>query len=123
MWHSCVMAVEAVALGERKTQAVREAVLDVLLAKIQGDGFGDIGMEDLARSAGVSLRTLYRLFPAREALLAAAGARFADTVGMTDEIGGPDELSVTFLEAWRLMERWAYLARALFGPTVCSRTR
>jgi len=112
------MAVEAVALGERKTQAVREAVLDVLLAKVQGDGFGDIGMEDLARSAGVSRRTLYRLFPTREALLAAAGQRFADTVGMSQEIGGPDDLSATFREGSRLMERRGDLARALYRSTM-----
>jgi AcrR family transcriptional regulator len=118
MWHSCVMAVEAVPLGERKTQAVREAVLDVLLAKVQGEGFGDIAMEDLARSAGVSRRTLYRLFPTREALLAAAGQRFADTVGMSQEIGGPDDLSATYREGSRLMERRADIARALYRSTM-----
>jgi AcrR family transcriptional regulator len=121
IWHSRAMAAavrQGMPLRERKTQALREAVLDILLERVKGEGFDDIAMEDLARSAGVSRRTLYRLFPTREALLAAAGARFADTVGMTDEIGGPDELSATFREASRLMERRADLARALYRSTV-----
>jgi AcrR family transcriptional regulator len=109
---------QSVLIRERKAKALRDAVLDVLLEQVKDDGFEDIAMEDLARSAGVSRRTLYRLFPTREALLAAAGARFADTVGMTDEIRGPAELSATFREASRLMERRAELARALYRSTV-----
>jgi AcrR family transcriptional regulator len=106
--------VEVIPLRERKAQAVREQVLDVLLARVEGDGFREVAMEDLARSAGVSRRTLYRLFPTREALLVAAGKRFADTVGMPQEIGGPEQLSATFREGSRLMERRADLARALY---------
>jgi AcrR family transcriptional regulator len=121
IWHSCVVAAvvgQRELVRERKGQAMRDAVLDVLLEQIKGDGFEDIAMEDLARSAGVSRRTLYRLFPTREALLAAAGERFAGTVGMPEEIGGPDELSATFREGSRLMERRADLARALFRSTI-----
>jgi AcrR family transcriptional regulator len=111
-------AVEVVPLRERRASAAREAVLDVLLARVQGDGFSDIAMEDLARAAGISRRTLYRMFPTREALLAAAGQRFAETVGMPQEIGGPEQLSATFREGSRLMERRADLARALYrSPT------
>ena len=109
---------QSVVLRERKTQALRDAVLDVLLERVKNDGFEDIAMEDLARSAGVSRRTLYRLFPTREALLAAAGERFAGTVDMPQEIRGPDELSATFREGSRLMERRADLARALYRSTV-----
>jgi AcrR family transcriptional regulator len=118
LWHSCVMAVvEVVPLRERRAAAAREAVLDVLLARVQGDGFSDIAMEDLAQAAGISRRTLYRMFPTREALLAAAGQRFAETVGMPQEIGGPEHLSATFREGSRLMERQAVLARALNRST------
>jgi AcrR family transcriptional regulator len=102
---------------ERKAQALRDAVLDMLLERVKGEGFEDIAMVDLAKSAGVSRRTLYRLFPTREALLAAAGERFAGTVGIAEEIGGPDELSATFREGSRLMERRADLARALYRTT------
>jgi AcrR family transcriptional regulator len=109
--------VEVIPLRERKAQAVREQLLDVLLARVEGDGFGEVAMEDLARSAGVSRRTLYRLFPTREALLVAAGNRFAETVGMPQEIGGPEQLSATFREGSRLMERRADLARALYRST------
>jgi AcrR family transcriptional regulator len=105
-------------LRERQARALRDAVLDVLLERVKGDGFEDVAMEDLARSAGVSRRTLYRLFPTREALLAAAGERFAGTVGMPEEIGGPDELSATFREASRRMERRADIARALYRSTI-----
>ena len=112
------VAEQGALLRERKARALRDSVLDVLLERVKGDGFEDIAMEDLARSAGVSRRTLYRLFPTREALLAAAGERFAGTVGMTEEIGGPDELSATFREASRLMERRADLARALYRSTI-----
>src|SRR6202165_2838601 len=113
--------VEVVPLRERRASAAREAVLDVLLARVQGDGFNDIAMEDLARAAGISRRTLYRMFPTREALLAAAGERFAQTVAMPEEIGGPDQLSATFREGSRLMERRADLARGLHRSTKIGR--
>jgi len=112
------VAEQGALLRERKARALRDSVLDVLLERVKGDGFEDIAMEDLARSAGVSRRTLYRLFPTREALLAAAGERFAGTVDMPQEIRGPDELSATFREGSRLMERRADLARALYRSTV-----
>jgi AcrR family transcriptional regulator len=112
------VVVPGVLLRERRAQALRDSVLDVLLEHVKADGFEDIAMEDLARSAGVSRRTLYRLFPTREALLAAAGERFAGTVGMAQEIGGPDELSATFREGSRLMERRADIARALYRSTI-----
>jgi len=110
--------VPAVLLRERKAQALRDSVLDALLAHVKADGFEDFAMADLASSAGVSRRTLYRLFPTREALLVAAGERFAATVGMQADIAGPDELSATFREGSRLMERRADLARALYRSTV-----
>ena len=112
------VAEQGALLRERKARALRDSVLDVLLERVKGDGFEDVAMEDLARSAGVSRRTLYRLFPTREALLAAAGERFAGTVGMPEEIGGPDELSATFREASRRMERRADIARALYRSTI-----
>lgn len=60
-------------LQERRAALAREAILDALVVHLEAGDVDTLGMEDLAREAGVSRRTLYRYFPNRADLIAAAG--------------------------------------------------
>lgn len=59
-------------LHDRRAALGRDAVLDALVAHLEAGDADAVSMEDLAREAGVSRRTLYRYFPTRADLLAAA---------------------------------------------------
>ena len=59
-------------LQDRRAALGRDAVLDALVAHLEAGDADAISMEDLAREAGVSRRTLYRYFPTRADLTAAA---------------------------------------------------
>ena len=60
-------------LQDRRAALGRDAVLDALVVHLEAGTADSISMEDLAREAGVSRRTLYRYFPTRADLIAAAG--------------------------------------------------
>lgn len=60
-------------LQDRRAALGRDAVLDALVAHLEAGDADSISMEDLAHEAGVSRRTLYRYFPTRADLIAAAG--------------------------------------------------
>ena len=55
----------------------RDAVLDAVQPLLAADGV-DVTMEQLAAAAGIGRRTLFRYFPSREALIAAAVRRSYD---------------------------------------------
>ena len=60
-------------LQDRRAALGRDAVLDALVAHLEAGDADEVSMEDLAREAGVSRRTLYRYFPTRAGLRTAAG--------------------------------------------------
>ncbi len=60
-------------LREQHTEFTRDAILSALVGLLEAENPGEISMPDVAREAGVSLRTVYRHFATREVLLAAAG--------------------------------------------------
>lgn len=109
-------AASPVSLRARQAQVARDAALDAvvdLLERGELADIGDLSMPEVARAAGVSLRTLYRYFPTREALLAEAGGRIQARLGLPIGVGGPDDIPASFWSAsGRLAER-PRLARAL----------
>ena len=60
-------------LREQQAQLTRELILRAVATLLEADEPDDISVPEVARRAGVSLRTVYRYFPTREELFAAAG--------------------------------------------------
>lgn len=100
-------------LREQQADQVRAAVLDATLAALETKDVDDIAMAEIADSAGVSLRTLYRYFADRNSLLNAAGDHLLASLGMPVAIAGPDQLASSFLEAARKLGARPKLVRAL----------
>jgi AcrR family transcriptional regulator len=73
----------ATSLREQQADLTRELILRALVELLQEGDADDISVQDVARKAGVSLRTVYRYFQTREELVVAGanwifGPLFAD---------------------------------------------
>jgi AcrR family transcriptional regulator len=91
----------------------RSAILDALLRHLEAGDADDISMDDLAQEAGVSRRTLYRYFPTRDDLLAAAGEWIrTDVLELPVEIGD-EGIAESFRSAAARLGRRPTVARAL----------
>jgi AcrR family transcriptional regulator len=104
-------------LRERKAHLVRTSVLEAAIAQLETTGSDDVSMVQIADSAGVSLRTLYRYFPDRAALLHAAGEHLYASLGVPFEVSGPEHISTSLLEAARRLSTRPELTRALVRTT------
>jgi AcrR family transcriptional regulator len=112
------MTPEAVGtLRERQAQQARTAMLEAAISKLETKAVDDVSMAEIAESAGVSLRTLYRYFPDRAALLRAAGEHLYASLGVPFEISGPERISASLLEAARRLSTRPALTRALVRTT------
>jgi AcrR family transcriptional regulator len=100
-------------LRDRQGELVRESVLTALAKCLEEGSSRELSMAEIARVAGVSRRTLYRYFPSREALFAAAQDWLDGRVGMTTDLAGPEEIAAGFTESSRRLERRPELVRAL----------
>jgi len=114
-----VMSTGQVANGLRARQAelARTAVLDAVIEALEHGELDELTMPQVAKAAGLSLRTLYRYFPSREELLHAAGAEIQARLALPIGIGAPEDIVTTF---WSASERLAHapeLARALVRTT------
>lgn len=102
-----------VTLRDRQAALARTAIFEALLRHLETGDVDDVSMEELAREAGVSRRTLYRYFPNRTDLLAAAGEWIRDTaLQLPVEIGDEGIVGSFRAAAMRLQEH-PTLARAL----------
>jgi AcrR family transcriptional regulator len=110
-------AMTAPTLRERQAEQVRAAVLDAVVAELEQRAVDDIAMADVAAAAGISLRTLYRYFPDRAALLHAAGEHLYSGLGIGPEIAGPDDVSASFRDAATKLSARPALTRALVQTT------
>jgi AcrR family transcriptional regulator len=104
-------------LRERQAERVRSEVLDAVIAQLEHRPVDDIAMADVAAAAGISLRTLYRYFPDRAALLHAAGDHLYGSLGVPYEIVGPDDVAASLLDAAGRLSSRPGLARALVQTT------
>jgi AcrR family transcriptional regulator len=100
-------------LRERQAEQVRIAVLDGVIDQLEERPLDDLAMADIAAAAGISLRTLYRYFPDRPALLHAAGEHLYGALGIDYEISGAADVSASFLRAARQLATRPALTRAL----------
>lgn len=110
---SATSATSAVTLRERQAEQVRATILETVIAEMESRPVDDLSMGDVAEAAGISLRTLYRYFPDRHALLSAAGQHVVDSLNLPIAIDGPDAISASFLDAARRFSTRPQLARAL----------
>ncbi|HZQ64762.1 MAG TPA: TetR/AcrR family transcriptional regulator [Gaiellaceae bacterium] len=106
-------------LREQHAELTRELILGALVDLLQADERGEISVPEVARKAGVSLRTVYRYFPTRDELFAAGTDWiFARTLG---DVQAEETIDDLVENTRALAERWEAhpkLARALvLSPT------
>ena len=102
-------------LQDRRTALGRDAVLDALVAHLEAGDADAISMEDLAREAGVSRRTLYRYFPTRADLIAAAGDFVRGTVLKIEPALAAGGIAASFRAGVARTQARPKLARALLA--------
>jgi AcrR family transcriptional regulator len=104
-------------LREARAEQLRGVILDAVVAQLEERSIDDIAMTDVAAQAGISLRTLYRYFPDRPALLHAAGEHLYSDLGIDYEITGPHDISASFRDAAAKLAARPALTRALVRTT------
>lgn len=110
-------------LRERQAAVIREAILDALASRLDSDDPDDVAMPQVAADAGISLRTLYRYFPTREAMFDAVGDHVVARMGLPREIEGADDISRVFLESARRGAQSPQLVRAMLWTRLGRRAR
>ena len=113
----------ASSLRDRQAAVIREAILDALAARLDHDNPDDVAMPQVAADAGISLRTLYRYFPTRDAMFDAVGDHVVARLGMPREIDGADDIAPVFLESARIGAKSPELVRAMLWTRLGRRAR
>lgn len=103
--------------GRKRNEEARRAILDAAADLLAGTPGSAVGVDAIARTAGVSKRTIYRWWPSRGAVLleamverAAAAVRVTDTGSLTGDLR--EFLTETFRSA-RSPENMALLRNAM----------
>lgn len=110
-------------LRNRQAALARQAIFEALVRHLEAGDADDIPMEELAREAGVSRRTLYRYFPNRAALLAEAGDWIrAEALQLPVDIGD-EGIAESFRTAAARLQKKPRLARALLRTQTGSAVR
>jgi AcrR family transcriptional regulator len=110
-------------LRERQAAVIRDAILDALANLLDHDDPEDVAMPQVAAEAGVSLRTLYRYFPDREAMFDAVGDHVVARLGLPRQVEGPDDIAAVFLESARRGAQSPQLVRAMLWTRLGRRAR
>jgi len=110
-------------LRERQAAVIREAILDALADRLDSDDPDDIAMPQVAEQAGISLRTLYRYFPTREAMFDAVGDHVVGRLGLPRQIEGADDIVPVFLESARRGAQSPRLVRTMLWTRLGRRAR
>ena len=100
-------------LRGRQAALARTAILDALRAHLERGDADELSMDDLAAEARVSRRTLYRYFPTRADLLAAAATWIRDEVLQLPIEIGDEGIAASFRAAAARLNEHPRLARAL----------
>ena len=100
-------------LRQRQSALAREAIFEALVRHLEAGDADDVPMEDLARDAGVSRRTLYRYFPTRDELISAASDWIRSEVLQLPIDIGNEGITGSFRDAAARLGARPKLARAL----------
>ena len=110
-------------LRERQAAVIRDAILDAVADRLDHDDPDDIAMPQVAAGAGISLRTLYRYFPTREAMFDAVGDHVVARLGLPRQIEGADDIAPVFLESAKRGAQSPRLVRAMLWTRLGRRAR
>jgi AcrR family transcriptional regulator len=110
-------------LRERQAAVIREAILDALAGLLEREDPDDVALPQVAADAGISLRTLYRYFPTREAMFDAVGDHVVACMGLPRQIDGADDIAPVFLESARRGAQSPQLVRAMLWTRLGRRAR
>jgi AcrR family transcriptional regulator len=110
-------------LRERQAAVIRDAILDALADQLDHDDPDEIAMPQVAAEAGISLRTLYRYFPTREAMFDAVGDHVVARLGLPRQVEGADDIAPMFLESARRGAQSPQLVRAMLWTRLGRRAR
>jgi AcrR family transcriptional regulator len=110
-------------LRERQAAVISEAILDALAGLLEREDPDDVALSQVAADAGISLRTLYRYFPTREAMFDAVGDHVVARMGLPGQIDGADDIVPVFLESARRGAQSPQLVRAMLWTRLGRRAR
>ena len=110
-------------LRERQAAVIREAILDSLARRLDYEDPDGISMPQAAADAGISLRTLYRYFPTREAMFEAVGDHVVTRLGLPQEIRDASDIVPVFRESARLGAQSPELVRSMLWTRLGRRAR
>ncbi len=104
-------------LRERHTQQTRDLILDAVTELLEVHRIDEVTTREIAKSAGVSERTVYRHFPDREALLEGLTGRLMSSLAhrqnpTTSRIDTIDGLKAAAVQLMAGLEEFHVAARA-----------
>jgi AcrR family transcriptional regulator len=79
-------------LRDRLADKTREVIIDAVIDQLGDTGVLEFSYFEIARRAGLSVRTVYRHFPEREALFDAVGVRINARVGFSEYPRTPEAM-------------------------------
>jgi AcrR family transcriptional regulator len=100
-------------LRDEQAAVARERIFQAVAQLIERDGATELTMPQVAELSGVSLRTLYRYFPTREALLDAAGRWIGGELLRQGYPQSLDDVADSFQRACAEFEERPGLVRAM----------
>lgn len=102
-------------LRERHAQQTRDLILDAVTTLLESHRIDEIATREIAQSAGVSERTVYRHFPDRDALLAGLTSRLMRSIKqrqMSVQVETVDDLKAVAVQVMAGLEEFHVAARA-----------
>lgn len=113
------------ALRAKLADTTRDAIVDAFVSLLNEDGGFDVSYAALARRAQVSIQTLYRHFPTREALLDALTRRSQTAMALRELPSDREGLLATIRALFPRFDQHAALfaAQAQVGPRSRALTR
>lgn len=105
----------AKSLRERQAEQVREAIVDATVGLLESGQAEAVTVPQVAQTSGVSLRTVYRYFPTREDVLAAAGRRARERMGLRIDVYDVEDIVTSWWENSARIAAHPELGRALLN--------
>jgi AcrR family transcriptional regulator len=102
-------------LRAEQKEATRQRILDVAASQLEDAGLGEFSFAKIAKDAGVKLRTVYRHFPNRHALLVGLWEWFQPKVRYGGIPANEQELLSQPLRTFPALDEMEQIARALWS--------